>query len=82
MKYWEVIADNLHDAGWCWGCPTVLSRTLSEVNRNPAWGVDDAITHARAHSNYLLETLQQRPHCLRVCDFFAAPRRRATSPIW
>ena len=19
MKYWEIIADNLHDAGWSWG---------------------------------------------------------------
>jgi len=24
MKYWEIIADNLHDAGWSWGCVSGL----------------------------------------------------------
>jgi hypothetical protein len=24
MKYWEIIADNLHKAGWSWGCVSGL----------------------------------------------------------
>ena len=24
MKYWEIIADNLHDAGWSWGWVSAL----------------------------------------------------------
>jgi hypothetical protein len=61
---------------------TVLSRTLSGMNRNPTWGVDDAIAYGKARANYLIETLEQRPECLRVCDFFAQPQRRGASPLW
>ena len=25
MKYWEIIADNLHDAGWSWGCIATIN---------------------------------------------------------
>jgi hypothetical protein len=24
MKYWEIIADNLHKTGWSWGCVSAL----------------------------------------------------------
>jgi len=24
MKYWEIIADNLHDAGWSLGCVSAI----------------------------------------------------------
>jgi len=24
VKHWEIVADNLHDAGWSWGCVSVL----------------------------------------------------------
>ena len=24
MKYWEIIADHLHDAGYTWGCVSAL----------------------------------------------------------
>ena len=24
MKYWEIIADNLHDAGWSWGIVSAI----------------------------------------------------------
>jgi len=26
MKYWEIIADNLSEAGWSWGCVSALDR--------------------------------------------------------
>jgi hypothetical protein len=26
VKYWEIIADNLHKAGWSWGCVSALDR--------------------------------------------------------
>jgi hypothetical protein len=28
VKYWEIIADNLSKAGWCWGC-------VSAIDSNP-----------------------------------------------
>ena len=24
MKYWEIIADNLSEAGWSWGCVSAI----------------------------------------------------------
>jgi hypothetical protein len=24
MKYWEIIADNLRNAGWSWGCVATI----------------------------------------------------------
>jgi len=24
VKYWEIIADNLSEAGWSWGCVSAL----------------------------------------------------------
>jgi hypothetical protein len=24
VKYWEIIADNLHKAGWSWGCVSAM----------------------------------------------------------
>ena len=26
MKYWEIIADNLREAGWSWGCVATVDR--------------------------------------------------------
>jgi hypothetical protein len=26
MKYWEIIADKLSNAGWSWGCVSALDR--------------------------------------------------------
>ncbi len=26
MKYWEIIADKLSAAGWCWGCCSAATR--------------------------------------------------------
>jgi hypothetical protein len=26
MKYWEIIADNLGEAGWSWGCVSTMDR--------------------------------------------------------
>lgn len=26
MRYWEIIADKLHDDGWSWGCCTALTK--------------------------------------------------------
>jgi hypothetical protein len=26
MKYWEIIADNLSEAGWSWGCVATVDR--------------------------------------------------------
>jgi hypothetical protein len=39
MKEWEIIADNLHDAGWSWGCVSALDshgRTIwiADANRD------------------------------------------------
>ena len=25
MKYWEIIADNLSEAGWSWGCVSTIN---------------------------------------------------------
>jgi HPt (histidine-containing phosphotransfer) domain-containing protein len=61
---------------------TVLSRVLGGMSHNPTWGVDEAIAHARARAGYLLETLEQRPNCLRVDDFFILPQRRDGSKPW
>jgi len=35
MKYWEIIADNLHDAGWSLGWVSALDR-----ERRTIWIVD------------------------------------------
>jgi len=26
VKYWEIIADNLSEAGWSWGCISAIDR--------------------------------------------------------
>jgi hypothetical protein len=26
MRYWEIIADKLHDDGWSWGCCTAWTK--------------------------------------------------------
>ena len=35
MKYWEIIADNLHKAGWSWGCVSAI-----DSNGRTIWIVD------------------------------------------
>jgi hypothetical protein len=35
VKYWEIIADRLHDAGWSWGCVSAL-----DSNGRPIWIAD------------------------------------------
>jgi hypothetical protein len=35
MKYWEIIADNLSEAGWSWGCISAI-----ESNGRTIWIVD------------------------------------------
>ncbi len=35
MKYWEIIADNLSQAGWSWGCVSAVDR-----QRRTIWIVD------------------------------------------
>jgi hypothetical protein len=35
MKYWEIIADNLHKAGWSWGCVSAL-----DLEGRTIWIVD------------------------------------------
>jgi hypothetical protein len=35
MKFWEVIADNLSQAGWSWGCVSAV-----ESNGQTIWIVD------------------------------------------
>jgi hypothetical protein len=35
MKYWEIIADNLSEAGWNWGCASAIDsngQTIFVVN--------------------------------------------------
>lgn len=61
---------------------TVLSRVLHAMNRNPNWGVDEAMAHGKARGEYLLECLNRSPRQLRVDDFFASPERRAAAPLW
>jgi len=61
---------------------TVLSRVIGGMSHNPTWGVDEAIADAKARAGYLLETLEQRPSCLRVDNFFVLPQRRAGTSIW
>ena len=35
MKYWEIIADRLSEAGWSWGCVSAI-----DSNGRPIWIVD------------------------------------------
>jgi hypothetical protein len=35
VKYWEIIANNLHDAGWSWGCVLAI-----DSNGRTIWIVD------------------------------------------
>ena len=35
MKYWEIIADNLHDADWSWGCVSAI-----DFNGRTIWIAD------------------------------------------
>jgi hypothetical protein len=35
MKQWEIIADNLSNAGWSWGCVSVI-----DCNRRTIWIAD------------------------------------------
>ena len=35
MKHWEIIADNLSKAGWCWGCVSAV-----DSNRRKIWIAD------------------------------------------
>ena len=31
MKHWEIIADNLSEAGWSWGCSSQIDSTGREL---------------------------------------------------
>jgi hypothetical protein len=35
LKYWEIIADNLSEAGWSWGCVSAI-----DSERRTIWIVD------------------------------------------
>ena len=35
MKYWEIIADNLKEAGWSWGCVSTINSNAQTI-----WIVD------------------------------------------
>ena len=35
LNYWEIIADNLHKAGWSWGCVSAI-----DSNRRTIWVAD------------------------------------------
>ena len=39
MKYWEIIADNLSEAGWSWGCVSAI-----DSNEQTIW-IADAHRH-------------------------------------
>jgi hypothetical protein len=40
MKYWEIIADNLSNRGWSWGCSSQIDSTGRVLFTADAYGSD------------------------------------------
>jgi hypothetical protein len=32
VKYWEIIADNLSEAGWSWGCVSIINSQGHQIS--------------------------------------------------
>ena len=73
MKYWEIIADNLHKAGWSYGCVSAVDRDGRTIWIADAYRGDGKRFVVRADEKLLIETARE---CVRTLkNSFGKPKR-------